>query len=178
MQRPVSVTVFGILNIVFAAWAICGSVFSSVILAAQAGAGQQNPVLKVMEDDPFLSTWMKVSMPLALAGGVALLAAGIGLLLLKEWARKLSIGYAVYAIVMALVGVAINLIFVMPRLTQQLGGAKGPEAVGAQIGMVAGIAGGIVGLIYPALLLYFMTRPHVRAAFRGVPDPYSEPPQY
>jgi hypothetical protein len=178
MQRPVSATVFGILNIIFAAWAICGAVFSGVILAVQAGAAKQNPVLKVMEDDPFLSAWMKVSMPLAIAAGAALLAAGIGLLLLKEWARKLSLGYAIYAIVMALVGVVINLVFVFPRLMKEVGGKQGPEAVGAQIGMIAGVAGGVLGLIYPALLWFFMTRPHVRAAFRGEPEPFTEPPQY
>jgi hypothetical protein len=176
MQRPVSVTVFGILNIVFAAWAICGTVFTGVILFAGGPGAQQNPMLKIMEDDPFLSVWTRVSIPLAVAAGGALLAAGIGLLLLKEWGRKLSIGYAIYAIVMGLFGLAINLIFVFPRLMNVAGAARGPDALGARIGAMAGLIGGIVGFVYPALLWYFMTRPHVRAAFGREADPYSSPP--
>src|SRR5262249_24878851 len=99
MDRPASVTVFGILNIVFAGFGVVGMLVGTIMLFAAPGAAQ-NPVTKLMQDSPAYVTWAKLSLPLALLACAASLAAGIGLLLLKEWARKLAIGYAICAIVM------------------------------------------------------------------------------
>ena len=42
-----------------------------------------------MENNPAYATWVKASIPIGLRGNCCLLlAAGIGLLMLKEWARK------------------------------------------------------------------------------------------
>jgi hypothetical protein len=94
------------------------------------------------------------------------LAAGIGLLMLKPWARTLSIVYAIYSILQAIVGTIINYFLLVRPLIEQAQNSSGPEAAAAMGGAIGGTIGGCVGLIYPALLLFFMMRPNVVAAFR------------
>jgi hypothetical protein len=164
MQRPTAVTVFGILNIVFAALGACG-LLATVAMFVPGPFSDQNPVVKIMEDHPAYALWVKVTIPLGLAAVVVLLAAGIGLLQLKEWGRKLSIGYAIYAILSVLANAAISFIVVVPALMEAAAQRHGPEAAGAAGGVIGAVFGVIVGPIYPCFLLYFMTRPYVKAAF-------------
>src|SRR5208282_3820870 len=166
MQRPTSVTVFGVLNIVFGALGILGIIFSAISLMVISPNATNNPVLEIMRNSPGYAVCMKIMMPLGvLACGVSI-AAGIGLLKLKTWARILSIGYAIYSIVAGIIGWVFNYIFLMHPLLEQASQKQGPEAavlIGAAIG---GTFGGCIGMIYPVLLLIFMFRPNIVAAFR------------
>jgi uncharacterized membrane protein len=85
-----------------------------------------------------------------------LIAAGIGLLYLKAWARVLSLGYGWFAIVWGIIGMVVN----VGLITSGAYGAP-RDAVG---GMMGGVFGGLVGLIYPILLIVFMRRPNVKDA--------------
>jgi hypothetical protein len=165
MQRPTSVTVFGILNIGFAAFGIFGSL-ASVMLFAAVGANSNNPVVQVIRDNPAFAAWMKFSIVLGVVVAAVLLAAGIGLLMLKPWARITSIAYAIYTFVMIPAGTVVNYIFVLHPMLQQAHGQQAPETAGAIGGLVGGIVGSCFGLIYPILLLIFMLRANVVAAFR------------
>jgi hypothetical protein len=92
--------------------------------------------------------------------------------MMKPWARKLSIAYAIYALVFGVVGIVVNFLFVVRPMLEQAQGRQGPEAAGAIGGAFGGTIGGCFGLVYPILLLIFMTRPNVVAAFRtAVPPP-------
>jgi hypothetical protein len=82
MQRPTAVTVFGILNIVFAALGIIG-VIGSVMLFAAVSADSKNSVIQIIHDNAAYAAWMKISVALGLPVSAALLAAGIGLLQLR-----------------------------------------------------------------------------------------------
>jgi hypothetical protein len=168
MQRPTVATVFGILNIVFAALGIFG-VLASVMLFMAVGASSNNPVIQLIHDSPAYAAWMKISIVLGLLTAGVLLAAGIGLLMLKPWARMVSIVYAIYAIVMVGIGGAVNYVFLIQPLMQQAQQKQGPEAAGAIGGAIGGMFGSCFGLIYPILLLIFMMRANVVAAFRGMP---------
>jgi tellurite resistance protein TehA-like permease len=170
MQRPTSVTVFGILNIVFAAIGVFGLIASIALFFLPANLN--NPVIKIMHENPAYATWLKVCIPLGLLSCAALLAAGIGLLRLKSWARTLSIAYAIYAIVFGILGTVVNFFFIVRPILEQARQQHGPEAAGAIGGAIGGSIGGCLGLIYPVLLLIFMLRPTVVAAFRP-----SAPPQ-
>ena len=164
MKRPTAVTTFGILNIVFAAFGIFG-VIGSAMMFALAGNPSNNPVIQIIHDNPTYAAWMKLSIPLGLATSAVLLAAGIGLLLLKPWARLLSIGYAVYAIVMVITSTVINYLFLVQPMMQQAHGKSGPEAAAAIGGAIGGTLGGCFGVLYPVALLIFMLLPKVAAAF-------------
>jgi len=162
MQRPTSVTVFGILNIVFAALAILGLIGSIALFFMPAG---NNPVIKIIHENAAYAAWLKISIPLGLLSCSALLAAGIGLLRLKSWARALSIAYAIYAIVFGIIGPVVNFFFIIRPMLEQARQQQGSEAAGAIGGVIGGTIGGCLGVIYPVLLLIFMLRPTVVAAF-------------
>src|SRR3954464_13258622 len=153
MQRPTSVSVFGILNLVFACFGVIG-VFASIAMFYMPNSSN-NPVVKIMQDNPSYAAFLKISIPLGILSCGALLAAGIGLLMLKNWGRLLSIGYAVYAILFGLVGMVANFLFVVRPLLDQASQKQGPEAAGAIGGAIGGSVGGCFGLVYPILLLIF-----------------------
>jgi hypothetical protein len=165
MQRPAAVTVFGILNIVLAVLGIFGLIGSMMLFLPQA-ASLHNPVIQIIHDHPAYSEWMNFSTGLGLLASGAKLLAGIGLLQLKSWGRQLSIIYSIYAIVMVVVGAVVNYLFLMRPLLEQAQQKHGPETAAAIGGAVGGAFGGCFGLIYPILLLVFMTRPSVVKAFQ------------
>jgi hypothetical protein len=169
MSRPTVITVLGILNIVFAVFGLLGMIATIALLSA--GANSNNPVVNMMRENAAFATWMKISVPLGLLNCVALLAAGIGLLRMKEWARKLSIAYAIYAMVTGLAGTVATFFWVTRPMLERASQAQGPEAAGAIGGAVGGLVGGCLGLIYPILLLIFMLRPKIAAAFRPAIPP-------
>jgi hypothetical protein len=169
MKRPTAVTVFGILNIIFAAFGILGSL-SSVMLFTVAAANTPNSA-----NNPIVQLVHEISIVLGMLGSVALLAAGIGLLQLKPWARKFSIGYAIYAMIMIVVGSVLNYFWLVLPMLQKAHLEQGPQAAAAVGGAIGATVGGCFGIIYPILLLIFMFRANVIAAFN--PAQPTEPPQ-
>ena len=163
-------TTFGILNIVFAVFGVFG-LLGTVALFSLTGPSK-NPVVKIMRESPAYTAWLKLTIPLGLLTCGILLAAGIGLLRLENWGRKLSIDYAIYAIVFSILGLVMNFIFLIRPMLEEAAQKHGPEAAAAFGGVMGGTIGGCFGLIYPILLLVFMTRPKIVAAFH----PPSPPP--
>ena len=168
MKRPTAVTIFGILNIVFAAIGFF-SLIASFILFLPQMANTHNPIIQLIHDNPSFALWMKFSLVMGFAATGVVLAAGIGLLKLKPWARLLSIGYAIYSVVMIVVGSVVNYFFMLRPLLEQAHQKTGPEAVGAMAGAIGGMVGGCFGMIYPVLLLVFMLKANVKAAFVAGP---------
>ena len=148
----------------------------SVMLFMPSAAAANNPVVQIIQSSPAYAAWMKISVALGVVVVVALLAAGIGLLNLKPWARTLSIVYAIYAIIMTLTGDVINYFFLIQPMLQKAHSEQGPEAAGAIGGAIGGLFGGCIGMIYPILLLIYMTRPHVIAAFNQSASQDGPPP--
>jgi hypothetical protein len=169
MQRPTSIIVFGILNIMFAVLGVFGLFVSLALFFAPADTN--NPVIKIMHENPAYAAWLKLCIPLGLLACAALLAAGIGLLYLKSWARKLSIAYAIYAILFGLLGSVVNFMFLVRPMIEQARQQSGPAAAGAIGGAIGGSVGGCIGLVYPVLLLIFMLSPKLTAAFQPPPPP-------
>ena len=169
MQRPAAVNTFGILNIVFAALAVFGTIASLAVFSMTDASN--NPLVKVLRDNPAYGAWLKFTIVLGLVAAAVLLAAGIGLLRLQPWGRKVSIGYAIYAILFSLLNTVISFLFVLRPLLAEAAQKQGPEAAGAIGGVIGGSVGSCFGLIYPILLLIFMTRPKVVAAFERPAEP-------
>lgn len=167
--RPASVTVFGILNIVFGAMGICGAAFSAATwLVIPRNADLRNPVLELMAQSPAYRLFNQVGTALGFVAAIVLIVAGIGLLQTKPFGRTLSIGYSLYAILSALVGVIFSFVFlVKPLLEKAQAAGGGPEQAAAIGGMVGGALGGCIGTVYPILLLIFMCRRNVAEALHG-----------
>jgi hypothetical protein len=104
----------------------------------------------------------QITAPLDAVCDVALMAAGIGLLRLKNWARVLSIGYAIYGIILALIESAVMFVVVRRVL------AGFPQVSQSGFGMAVGAAmvEAVITLAYPILLLYFLTRAKAVRAFQ------------
>jgi hypothetical protein len=161
MPRPVPVSIFGILNIVFGVYALY-SVFATLSTLSITGE-TKNEIAKIIHDVPAYATWVKCTIPLGLLSFVLLVPAGVGLLRLAEWARNLSIAYGVYAILFDIAVAITNYRYVLPRVLGEAFRANGGSSV--PLAVVA-IMGGLFGMIYPVALIVFMMRKEIVAAFR------------
>ena len=175
MQRPTAVTVFGILNIVFAALGFLGGIFSALTMFILPH-DTSNPVFKMMNEQPTLYWWTLLATVIGVALAALLLVAGIGLLKMKPSGRVMSVYYSIATLVLGLVGLVINSVFLISPLVAQAEKSSGPEAAGAVGGVIGGVCGGSCALIYPIVLLIFMTRPKLVAAFNPPAPPPLPPP--
>jgi len=167
MNRPTSVTVFGILNILKAGFGMFLAIISVALFLAPADFN--NPVIKMWHENPAYSAWMKLCIPLGLLSATVLLVAGIGLLCLKSWARTLSIAFAIYDICLCILATAVNCLFMFQPFLKDHQNSQ--AAAMAMFGLIGGSISVCVGLIYPILLLLFMLRPTVAAAFHPPAQP-------
>jgi hypothetical protein len=146
-MRPTSVTVLGILNIVFGGLGILCTPVGLVAIFIVPNAMNTTAVSK---------TWLLISSIVGIFCSFLLLIVGIGLLKLKRWARIWTLGYGWFAIAWGIVGIVVNIAL---AASGELGNT--PEMIGGAIG---GFCGGIIGLAYPILLIIFMSKPNVKAA--------------
>jgi len=165
-SRPASLIVFGILNILFGVLGLCGTAGSAAMFLVELpqDPAVPNPVLELLKTDATYRLFMQVSLVLGGLTALVLIVAGIGLLLTKGWGRTLSIGYAWYAIVAAIVGTIVTWTYLIQPTMAAIKDAQGPAAMGAAGGLVGGLLGGVFSLIYPVLLLIFMNRTVLRQA--------------
>ena len=139
--RPTSVTVFGILNIVFGGMGVACSPFGGAMVAISSAEMQFAPAYRA---------YIIVSMILGFLFAVLELASGIGLLMTKRWARIAALVYGYAAIILGIVGTIVSVVMVAT-------GAFGDQP-GTTPGAIGGTVGGLIGLIYPVLLVIFMSK--------------------
>ncbi|HUD48040.1 MAG TPA: hypothetical protein VMR33_14505 [Candidatus Baltobacteraceae bacterium] len=156
-QRPISVTVFGILNIGFALFTFAGLLLAGLgTLLKHSG----NPALNALGPD---TAWTHFRFAISVFFGIVLTVSGIGLLLLQNWARVLAILYSVLQILFVMADAVFSQRLMMQAITSQVHGV--PPAVVELIGNLIFAIGIVIGLAYPVLLLIFMTRPKIIDAF-------------
>lgn len=170
MARPTVVTVFGILNIIWGALALLCMPFSLLALYMPQNPAFPNPVLDLMKSNEAYRVWAIFSFVLGWIVSAILLAAGIGLLMLKPWGHKLSIGYCIYSFVMLFISMPLSYFFLVAPLMARAQESQNPQdSAAAMGGAVGGMFGGCIGLLYPLLLFIFMRQPNVVSAFKPVP---------
>lgn len=165
-NKPTSVVVFGILNVVFGGFGLLAIVFAILSLFLDLPKDPNNPIQQIMEDPTYkvLNIFMQV-VGVVLAG--LLLGSGIGLINGKLYGRRLAINYAIATMLFVLVGSAINIAYIsLPAFAHAAELPDGPEKVGAIAGGSAIFVQPVCGLIYPVLLLIFMMRAPVKNYFR------------
>ena len=162
--RPPAVKVFGILNLVFAGLGVLGGIMSYAMYFADFHIGPRNATIEAAHQSPTYMSFLRVSFVTGLLVTVVLALAGIGLLRMKSWARKLTIAYGIYGIVAAIAGFIMVQRYVMGPLMHSSDPA-------AKAGAAGGIVGGLFGLAYPVLLLIFMNKRDIREAFERAAEP-------
>jgi hypothetical protein len=181
--RPTSVTAMAIIGIIFGG---LGVLCKPAVLAFSFVPQPANSPAVAMQHQ--MMTWNVINTVVGTAISALLLAAAIGSLSLKPWARKGMLAYAAAAVVMNVAGLVVSLIWVVPmmqevqqQMIQQQAGRGGPPppqmaAIMQAAGKVGAVLGFVFTMIFPVLLGYFYTRPHVVAAFGGQgggpPGPY------
>ncbi len=164
--RPTSVTVLAILGIIFGGFGTLCSPFALIPFFMEM-PGPKNPVMEAMKDDGTLMGWTIGSTLLGWVMAIVLLSASIAALKLKEWARKTLAIYAVAAFVTGAISLVFTLAVMNPKMAEIIGNDPAAKSAMA-MQTVFSLIGFAVGLIFPAFLLFYMTRPHVKAAFAGM----------
>ncbi|MEX0824631.1 MAG: hypothetical protein WD119_00610 [Pirellulaceae bacterium] len=165
-QRPTGVTVFGILSIVLGLFFLMGTIIGAffMVLAEFIETGP-NPVMDTMEGNLAFQIFSYGSMIAGTVFTSLLVVAGVGMLKMKAWSRKLSVVYSLYAILSAIAGLIVNVGIVFGPALNEVG--PGPERVGVLFGLVSTVLGTVVGVIYPIALLVYCWRRETIAMFES-----------
>lgn len=158
-DKPTVITVFGILNLVFGVFGICGigaSIFFLTALANNPGFQQPpNPIL----EHPIGYVWNIVGLVVGSCNTFLMIAGGILLLMNKDLGRLLTVLYGYITIGFGIVGMVVMGIIMFGVFNEAMGDQERMTAV---IGLVGGSCGGVLGLIYPALAIFFLSRDNVK----------------
>lgn len=161
MPRPVSVIIFGMLNVVFGAFT---SVFWVIQVLALAGLFTAIPT----SSNTLYNVWQYISLPIGAISCIAQIVSGVGLLLMKPWARRVTIWLAAYGLVTTTLGLFMGIGFNSVSVNQAMPpGGELPQSVMKAIMIGSVVLGALLNYIYYNLMWYYMSRPWMIAAFRG-----------
>jgi hypothetical protein len=184
--RPQAITAIATVNIVFGALSIlcggCGAIGQLVLAGmanAQAPGGGPNPLGQLL-------TFLKKECPgyqvveggraaLVIVLGIAFIAAAIGLLMMQNWARWVTLACAVLAIPLHLGYLGYELGVVLPaterfQATMQPGFGMAKPPAGQQAGTVVGVVSAAgISVIHAVANLIIMLLPATGAALAGRP---------
>ena len=178
MKRPAWVTFFGIVNIIWGVLGVCGIaghlVMRSGLVQMPAGS---NPTIELMENNTAYRLFSDISAAVGAIATIIIISAGIGLLMLRPWARLASLGWAVYSVVMTIFGSIMNWVLMFrPMLAQ----ASRDERIGLIVGLTFSVVITLVILSYCSLMFIILMRPRIAATFRDidgvVAESVGEPP--
>lgn len=165
VQRPpAAIKTFGIINLVFAGLGAIGGLFTWAMYFGDLRLGPRNPVVEIAHESPAYMRFLEWSVVVGFFAVAVLAASGVGLLKSRMWGRKLAIGYSLYAIVGAIVGLVMTQHYVMGPLSRS-------HEMAASAGAMGGYMGGALGVAYPLVLLIFMCKRNVVTWLQRVNEP-------
>jgi hypothetical protein len=162
--RPASLTVFGILNIIFGVIGLAGSLMSYQLYFTPLDS-QTGIMADLLRHDPFYASCMRIIIVPATVFVSAQLISGIGLLKAREGARRLAIFCGIYGILSGIVVGYLTINHVLPYTIETVVKTVKDPAVAEMtraMTKVSGIFGLVAGLIYPVLTLIFLAKKRVR----------------
>ncbi len=165
-KRPGSVMTCGVLNVAFG---VLGALVNPAWLAlffVLAWSDPDDPSSARIIRDPSYRVFLVAGASLATIACLVQFASGIGLLRGRRWGWRLAIGYAVFSLVFPVAEFLIDYAMATHVDIVQAGRAGGRDEVLSQVATEATflIYNGLT-MIYPAILLYVMTRKDVRRWF-------------
>lgn len=164
-NRPVGVTIFAILHLLFGASGLVIAI-STLVFSAIGGAVDFGPVpLGETVDQPAYRLVTGVIGTLDFFLCTALLAAGLGLLKMRGWARQVSLVYAVYTIIAAAVSSVVQYSIIYLPLIERVAGDAIRKEEASALGIVLAVSVACIGMIYPLAILFYFFRPGIRRKF-------------
>ena len=188
-ERSAAPKVFGILSIIFASIVLLSSTLGLLATAATSAAKNMGSMVpdadKAAEVAALVGPMAKVYQGVGLLSlimfvmSALLLAIGIGQLRYRAWAQRWSVYWGAAGLVCVGLMVAISMLIVSPAYAEMFDSLsrlkpKGDDGQAAAVGSMGGIGslfGGTFAVMtvvfyapYPALMLLFFTRDHVRAS--------------
>ncbi len=157
-RRSGGVTALAVLNIIFGAIGLFGLVNLIILLIMPPVWMGRDYAL--MMSIPGCKTYSMVGSILSVSMGVLSLACGIGLLRLRDWARKGSMIYAAIAVVTVVINAVLLLAWQIPAME-----AAGVSSFQVDMMRVSGFTVPVLGLVYPVVLLALLTRPMIKVQF-------------
>jgi hypothetical protein len=151
VEKPTSVTVFGVLNIIFGGIGLLFSPISIVGLAMASGNADIAAGYKM---------FLLLMNLIGFGFSIWLLTLGIGLLRMRGWARRGSVLYGWLGVLLSIAEAAVNVLALALNWIAVSEGGVVEYIVGMCISLVG-------GLIYPILLLIFMQTAGVKQAFQA-----------
>lgn len=148
--RPVSLTIFGVLNIGYALMMMVSVVIATALPHLVPGHAH-HLALRMAQNETLLLT--KVIFGLAV--GLALMISGVGLLLARNWGRVGSIACAAVDVAVVLAESVIS----WRASIEQVASLN--RALPRQVFEISYAMGIVIGLAYPVLLLIFMNQPGI-----------------
>jgi hypothetical protein len=153
---------------------------------------------RAMTQRPVIRIYSAVEGGLGIVLNILMIVSGVGLLRVAEWGRRLALSVAWLKILRWIAIVAFTLIVIVPmttEMTQKLltqveaqakansrGATPFPMATLSQFAAVAGAVSSVMtalfAVIYPILLLWFMTRPSTIAAVVAKARSSAPPPDF
>ena len=188
--RPTTVTVMGILNIIFGSLfllcTICGGVLVLMMMNSSSmfainGVNVLGDMWDYLKREvPAYPAITIASLVAGLILNVLLLVAGIGLLNMQNWGRVLSLVYSVISIIDQIAMLIFTIAYVNPAtqrwqqdFARRMGARLPPGSLSGDstFNNITSLIGGILGVVYAIVLLIMMLRPSVAAAFGSGPPP-------
>jgi hypothetical protein len=141
--------------------------------------------------DPRYLAYFCTEVGLGILLNIAMIVAGAGLVAMAEWGRRLAIGVDWLKILRLVAMCVVTLTVILPITTERMqqafakmeakmkaqpGGGPGPgfsisaARSMAVFGAVSSVGFALVGTIYPALSIWFLTRPRAKAACARRPE--------
>ncbi len=162
-ERPTSVTVFSIINLVLSGLGVIGIIFWVLgLMGIQFGSAEGNPVLELMNSSPAYQLFTHIATGVGVLVTILVISASIGMLTLKPWARTATIGCGVYSILMTIAAVAVNYLAIFGPL---IADSSGPERIGMIVAVVIQAVISALFIGYYLLMIFMLTRPKVVEAF-------------
>ncbi len=173
-RRPLSVSIIGWLAIIFGAIGVLGG-FCTVIQRQYFSAFQtSDPVTNILNAPGATRNCVTVFEVVGWSVDVLILIAGIGCLKLRPRARRLMNGIAIYQLLSVVAGMILYWGLIHPAFSRLAAQHPNDPAIqgGYHLSIIAQAIGIVVGTGSGIAILYFLSRPHVKAAFE-LPSPPS-----
>ena len=168
-SRPAGVSIVAVLALIAGFFGVCLSPLSiGQMLVAK------EPMYAAMRADATMYYVTVVGGAVGWFVSLGVIALGFGLWKLKEWARAGTVVYCIFAAVWAVVGGALNMIYITPKAMQiAFANTPSPNKIPAEmiknIVLVSQITAVVLTLVMCGIYIFiavYMAKPTVKDAFR------------